>query len=77
MNYDKAMKKNDEKVAKQIAEYRDVTVACDDGNVHVQCKNKNTADEIQEHFGSKVTSDGVQEGAVQIWMGDALVHDNL
>ena len=70
------MKSNDKKIASQVEGAYDVKAVCDDGNVHVTCKNHNTADEVQTHFGHIVTSDGVQEGVVQVWLGDVLAYDN-
>lgn len=71
------MKSNDKKVAADISKVYDVTTSCDDGNVHVHCKNKNTADEVVEHFGELITNDGVQEGQVCVWLGDEMINGFL
>ena len=70
------MKQNDEKVASEISQrFINATVACDDGNVHVKfpANHKNDAESAQDAYGNKMTSDGVQEGEVIVWLGDEML----
>ena len=70
------MKITDQQIANRIQRAYEVTTACDDGNVHVRCNSNNTADDVQREFGHMTPSDGVQQGAVVIWVGDTMLYAN-
>ncbi len=74
----KISKANDEKVAKDIrGRFIHSVVFCDDGNVHAkfQLNHKIDAESCVEAYEGKVTSDGVQEGQVIVWLGDEMLTD--
>lgn len=73
------MKKNDEKVAKEIRDrFVNAIVSCDDGNVHVKFPegHNNDAESVSEEYFSTVVSDGQQEGNVCVWVGDEWTNED-
>jgi hypothetical protein len=76
--YKKARKANDEKYAQEAMKVVGVVEAFgDDGNLHIKCENQEVADVVFEKFGGLQPSDGRQEGAVCVWVGDKMVHESM
>lgn len=70
------MKVNDERIAKEIRErFMHSTVSCDDGNVHVKfpSNHKSDAESCDESYNGRITTDGVQEGQVIVWLGGEML----
>jgi hypothetical protein len=72
-------KENDEKVAKEIrSRFIHARVSCDDGNVHVKFPegHKIDAEDVASEYCDVITTDGVQDGQVCVWVGEEWINED-